>query len=322
MSSHRSAMAVLVLLLAGRAIGSDQPPRNPYEHDSIVSGRVQRVHAPRLFTLTTDIPKGEELLVFVPNAEATPIVGTTIFARGVFRWFGDAGIESSEDWSRVDAEAREELASLPVMVAISAVTSTRRELAGRRLPFDSPRLAQGTPPASRPTLQTERPPATRRNEPPMVVRPGTLADHLNSLGGRFVQMWNARVVGVFDPHVFLVDPQNTLAPLVDRSRVLVFVDAGTLRVDPESLVGSTVMVSGVVRTLLGMKVTREVPWPAALTPQMVEHLDIRAAFLARSVRTADNVELTVPSATPASTPAPAPTPALRRAEDLAARNRK
>jgi len=298
-----------MLLIAAPALGSDEPTRNPYEHDSMISGRVARVHAPRLFTMLTDVTKGEELLVFVPNAEATPLVGTTIIARGLFRWFDDAGIERSEDWRRVDESAREELTSRPVLVAISVVTSARRELASQRLPFDSRALAQG-----RQAQQTARPSATRINEPPVVVRPGTLADHLNSLGGRFVRMWNARVVGVYDPRVFLVDPQNALPPLVDRSRVLVFIDTGTLRVDPESLVGSTVMVSGVVRTLLGIKVTREVPWPAAVTRQMVEHLDIRAAFLARSVQTADGVELTAPLSTPPASAQPATaTPALRRA---------
>jgi hypothetical protein len=308
MSPHGSAIAALMLLMGVPAVGSDQPPANPYEHDSIVTGRVERVHAPRLFTMTTETHKGDSLLVFVPNAEATPLVGTTVAARGIFRWFEDAGIENSDDWRRVDEPTREELISHAVLVATSIVTSTRRELAARRA---VPRMV------ARPPSQAERPAQTRSNEPPIAVRPGTLADHVNSLAGRFVRIPNARVVGVFDPRVFLVETQNELPTLVDRTRVLVLIDAAALRVDAAALVASTVTVSGVVRTLLGMQVTREVPWPAALTRDLVEHLDIRAAVLARSVQTPDGVDLTVrvPSA-------PTTTPALRRAGDVGDQGRR
>lgn len=308
MSPHGPAIAALMFLIGGPPFGNGEPPRNPYEHDSIVTGRIEHVHAPRLFTMTTDTPKGQELLVFVPNAEATPLVGTTVAARGIFRWFEDAGIENSEDWTRVDERTREELASHAVLVATSIVTSSRRELASRRIP---PRIA-----ASQPS-QTDRPPTTRRNEPPIATRPGTLADHVDSLAGRFVRMSNARVVGVFDPRVFLVDSQTRLPPLIDRSRVLVFIDAAALRVDAASLVASTVTVSGVVRTLLGMHVTREVPWPPALTRDLVEHLEIRAAVLARSVQTADGVDLTVRFSPPSTI-----SPALRRADGPADQSRK
>lgn len=285
MSPRESTIAALmVLMLIGPALGSDEPPRNPYEHDSSVTGRVVQIHAPRLFTMSPDNRKGDELLVFMPSAEATPLVGTTVAARGIFRWFEAAGIEHSDDWSGIDEGIREELASHAVLVASSVVTATRRELAARRV---SPRLVVSQP------SQPERRPQTRRAELPIAVRPGTLGDHLNSLAGRFVRMPNARVVGVFDPRVFLVDTQTELPPLVDRTRVLVFIEAAELRVDAASLVASTVTVSGVARTLLGMKVTREVPWPPALTRQLVEHLDIKAAVLAGSVQTAEGVDLTV-----------------------------
>jgi hypothetical protein len=310
MSSHGSAIAALMLLMlnGGPARGSDEPPRNPYEHDSSVTGRVEQIHAPRLFTMAPDNAKGDELLVFVPNAESTPLVGTTVAARGIFRWFEDAGIEHSDDWSGIDERMREELASHAVLVASSVVTSTRRELAARRT---LPRMVVRQP------SQAERPAQTRRPELPIAVRPGTLGDHLNSLAGRFVRMPNARVVGVFDPRVFLVDTQTELPPLVARTRVLVFIEAGALRVDAATLVASTVTVSGVARTLLGMKVTREVPWPPALTRQLVEHLDINAAVLARSVQTADGVDLTVRVSA-----APETSAASRRADAAADRGRR
>ena len=57
-------------------------------------------------------------------------------------------------------------------------------------------------------------------------------------------------------------------------------------------------VVGVARTLLGVQVSREVPWPPELTPQMVKRLEIRAAVLAASVHTADGVELTVRQSEP------------------------
>jgi hypothetical protein len=44
--------------------------------------------------------------------------------------------------------------------------------------------------------------------------------------------------------------------------------------------------------LLGVQVTGEVPWPAVLRPEMLERLEIRAAVMATSVRTAEGVELT------------------------------
>jgi hypothetical protein len=135
------------------------------------------------------------------------------------------------------------------------------------------------------------PPAIRQNDLPITVRPGTLALLADTLAGRSIRVASARVVGVFDPRVFLVDTQTRLFPIRDRDRVLVFIEAGALRVDPTVLVASTVTLTGVARTLLGMQVSREVPWPAALTPDAVKRLEIRAAVLATSVRTPEGVDL-------------------------------
>ncbi len=70
------------------------------------------------------------------------------------------------------------------------------------------------------------------------------------------------------------------------------VDEGALRVDAAAIVGSDVTVLGTARTLLGMQVTGEVPWPPILTRDVTERYEIRAAVLATSVQTADGVELT------------------------------
>jgi hypothetical protein len=108
---------------------------------------------------------------------------------------------------------------------------------------------------------------------------------------------------VFEPRVFLIETQTALRPAIgNRDRVLVFVEHGALRVAAESLVASTVTVSGIARTLLGMQVTQEVPWPAVLTRKAVERLEIRVAVLADSVETSEGVDLTIRDR-PASTSA-------------------
>jgi hypothetical protein len=133
-------------------------------------------------------------------------------------------------------------------------------------------------------------------ELPILVRPGTLAAQINELAGHVVRVPYARVVGVFNPRVFLVDTATRLPPIVGhRSRVLVFVDTGGLRVTPEQIVASTVTIHGLARTLLAMQVGSEAVWPTQLDPKKVEQLEIRAAVLARSVRTAEGIELTAAS---------------------------
>ena len=128
---------------------------------------------------------------------------------------------------------------------------------------------------------------------PIRVRPGMLAAQIGELAGHTVTVPYARVVGVFNPRAFLIDTSTRLPPVTgNRSRVLVLVERGALNVPTTVLVASTVTVAGVARTLLGMQVSREVEWPTELTPQAIERLEVRAAVLARSVRTAEGVELT------------------------------
>ena len=129
---------------------------------------------------------------------------------------------------------------------------------------------------------------------PILVRPGMLAAQIGELAGHTVIVPYSRVVGVFTPRVFLIDTSTRLPPIVGhRARVLVMIERRTLNVPPASLVASTVTVSGIARTLLGAQVTREVPWPAELTPEAVEKLEIQAAIVATSVRTAEGIELTI-----------------------------
>jgi len=128
---------------------------------------------------------------------------------------------------------------------------------------------------------------------PITVRPATLADHIGELAGHPVRVPYARVVGVFNERVFLVETATRLRPVLgNRDRVLVFVEGRALRIPPATIVASTVTVAGTARTLIGMQVAREVAWPDQLRPDVVERLEIAAAVLATSVQTAEGVELT------------------------------
>jgi hypothetical protein len=127
----------------------------------------------------------------------------------------------------------------------------------------------------------------------ITVRPFTLASTVSELAGRTVRVPGARVVGVFEPRVLVIDSAAPFTALRGaRDRIVVLIHQGALRVSPQSIVGSTVTVSGVARTVLGMQVTAEVPWPSVLDRKLVDRLEIRAALLATSVQTADGVELT------------------------------
>ena len=128
---------------------------------------------------------------------------------------------------------------------------------------------------------------------PLLVRPSTLAAQIEELAGHPVRVPYARVVGVLNPRAFLVDTSTRLPPVRGhRARLLVLVEQGSLVVPAATLVSSTVTVAGTARTLLGMQVSREVPWPNELGPESIERLEVRGGVLATSVRTAEGVELT------------------------------
>jgi hypothetical protein len=108
-----------------------------------------------------------------------------------------------------------------------------------------------------------------------------------------VTLRRARVIAVLNPQVLLIESASPLPATIGMlDRVLVLIGGAELSVDAALLSGADVHVAGTARTLLGAQVTREVAWPRELTPEMVKRLEIRAAVLATSVRTADGVELT------------------------------
>jgi hypothetical protein len=250
-----------------------------------VTGWVEHVYAPRLFTIMRDEAGERELLVFAPTALLTPRSGSRLRVHGAFRRCQDA-FDDVGGSAQVDELTGRKFVSQPVLIARSFDASAVHQ---------APRRASGNAPAAMAQRREDETPKSSGGDSAITVRPGVLADLIESLAGHAVRLRSARVVGVFDPRVFLIETQTRLRPLVDRNRILVFVDAGALRVPPAALVASTVTVSGVARTLLGMQVSREVPWPAAVTPDVVTRLEIRAAVLATAVRTDDGVDLLIRS---------------------------
>ena len=124
------------------------------------------------------------------------------------------------------------------------------------------------------------------------MHPSALAQLIDQLGGRQISLPRAKIVSVISPRAFLVESAGPLAPTPGKfNRVVVLVEGGSLRIDPLTLVGSTVRVTGTARSVLGMQVSRDVPWPTELTRDIVRRYEIRAAVLSPSVETPDGVEL-------------------------------
>jgi hypothetical protein len=128
---------------------------------------------------------------------------------------------------------------------------------------------------------------------PITIRPAMLVDNIEELAGQNVKILNARVVGVFEPHAFLIESAGRYAEMLGRrDRILVLLEAAMLRVPAESIVASTVRVFGVAHTLLGARMDAESRWPTKLDRALVERLEVRAAVFATSVQTAEGTELT------------------------------
>ncbi len=135
--------------------------------------------------------------------------------------------------------------------------------------------------------------APARRDADIRLHPSALVQLIDHLGGREICLPRAKVVSVINPRAFLVESAGPLSGTPGRlNRVVVLVNGGSLAVEPGLLVGSTVRVVGIARTVVGMQVTREVPWPPELTRDIVRRYEIRAAVLSSSVETADGVELT------------------------------
>jgi hypothetical protein len=311
-SRHWIALLILFLVrspvaLTGAEPGDQSERAAPLQRAGtlgqrfVVKGIVRAVHAPRLFSIEDRSAADRVFLVLMPRAEATPLTGTTVAAQGVLQQFNLTDHEQMEGWSDIDERTRNSFAGGAVIIATSVITATGGQLV--RTAAGAPRIVMAQQPRAAPSTGLRR-------DTTNSVRPSALANLIDELAGQAVNVRNARVVGVFNPQAFLIESVTpTLAMLGTRDRVLVLVAGAGLRVAPASLVASSVLVAGVARTLLGVQVTAEVPWPAELTREAIDRLEIRAAVLATSVQTADGVELTNrPSPPPTAAPAPAVRP--------------
>jgi hypothetical protein len=300
-------MALLISLVVWLPVGAsaqEDGPSRPLADEAragehrIVRGRVQTVHGPRLFTVETRGGSSRTMLVLGPDARSTPAAGATVEAHGMVRHLEESDFDNTPGWEDIDDATRARLTGRQVLVAISLLSASSVPPALR--PADAP-------PGQPERTGQQRRGAVRADVAQTTVRPSTLADQIGDLAGRQVRVPYARVVGVLDPRAFLIDTSTSLPPAIgNRDRVLVLVGNGALRVSPESLVASAVVVEGVARTLLGMQVTGEVPWPARLDRATIERLEVRAAILATSVHTADGVELTSRPSTSTAEPARSP----------------
>lgn len=293
------SMALLTFLLAASAAAHAHVRNSPSSETErqaigtrpeqlIIGGTVRRVIGSGIFLLEDPQGADGELMVLAPDAEATPSAGATVIARGIYRRFDLAELETIRGWNEIDERIREAFATRPILLATSLTTA-----AGASLMRGASRPRNVTPFVQRPPVVT----SSRASE--IRLHPGGLAALVGEVGGQSVALRRARVLAVVNPRVFLIESGSPLmATIGNLSRVLVLIKDASLHVDATSLVGSDVEVVGVARTLLGVQVTREVAWPPELTPQMVKRLEIRAAVLAASVRTADGVELTVRQSQP------------------------
>jgi hypothetical protein len=246
----------------------------------IIGGEVRRVLGSGAFVLDDRRADEGELLVLAPDAESTPIPGAAVIARGLFRTFEQAELDRMRTWTEIDPATREPFAARPILIADSLTTAAGRSLMRRPVPPLRPL-------ASRSPVVSARQPAS------INLHPGGLARLIDEVGGRLVTLPRARVIAVLNPQILLIESASPLQATIGMlDRVLVLIGGAELRVDAASLREADVYVVGTARTLLGAQVTGEVAWPRELTPDMVKRLEIRAAVLATSVRTADGVELT------------------------------
>jgi hypothetical protein len=280
MTRHLLCIALPIGLLIGAV-----PPQPDVGESIVAKGRVTEIHAPRLFTIKGTNAPGGELLVLTPRALSTPLTSTTVEVRGVVGRFTEAELKETPGWSEIDDRVRERLAGRAVLVATSLIGT---------MEGDAPSAGAGA------ALRAQAPAPSRPGQAPTIIlRPATLAGNIDWLAGRQVRILNARVVGVFESRAFLIEPATRYDQLPgQRDRILVLLDSASLRVSPSLIVASNVTIAGVARTLVGLQVTAEVPWPAKLNPDLIERLEVRAAILARSVQTAEGVELTDRPPTP------------------------
>lgn len=277
-------LACVALTSAGHLAASSvaQPPRS--REEITARGRVAEVHSSRLFTMAGNVAGESEVLVVPPRPVSVSLVGSEVEVRGALRRFDSA--ELGATWNDIDETTRRMFSGRRVLVAVSLIATAPGET--RQITEETERPGETTSAAA--TAPTYALPV---GQPTLDVMPATLTGFIGEFAGQHVSVRHARVVGVFAPDAFLIEPATRYQMMMDyRDRILVLVDDARLTVSPDAIVSATVSVEGIARTLADMRLTAGTQWPGKLTPELVKRLEVRAAILARSVRTPDGTELT------------------------------
>jgi hypothetical protein len=128
----------------------------------------------------------------------------------------------------------------------------------------------------------------------MTLRASAVAQLIGEIAGYPVRVTGARIVWVIDSRALVIESDSRIEALPgSRSRVLVLVERGTLAIPRPPVATAPITITGQASTLLGIQAGRGVDWPPALTHELVDRLEIRAAILASSVQTPERVELTI-----------------------------
>ncbi|HSL22279.1 MAG TPA: hypothetical protein VK886_12145 [Vicinamibacterales bacterium] len=258
-----------------------QQPSRARGGQVVAAGRVIDVHGRRVFTMREAEGDGRELVVIAPRPLSPAMAGATVRVEGTLRRISAADVKNAA-WSDVAERTRAGFVGRAALVASSLAAALEGEA-----PPAAPEPAPVEPP---------EPPIEPAFRAPLTVRASTLAAHVDGLAGQELRILNAHVVGVLEPNAFLIEPATRYwKEMGQRDRVLVLIERGALRVPAELIVGSNVTVIGMARTLVGVRVTAEVPWPARLSPETLERLEVRGAVLASSVQTPEGTELIGPA---------------------------
>jgi hypothetical protein len=253
-----------------------------------VTGRLVESHGPRLFSVR-DRRDAREYLVLAPRVLAPGLVNATVEVEGILRTFTEAELKRANAWDQLDEGTRQRFTGQTLLVANAVMAVMVSE--------PTPLRPGETPPSPTPGVGGVPPQHGGRpvggQSATFTMRAGTLASILDEVAGRDVRVLDARVVEVLEPHAFLIEPATAYGKARgERDRMVVLMNAGALRVPAARLVGSTVVVTGEARTLLGVQVTRDARWPAQLEPATTKRWEVRGAILATSVQATDGVELT------------------------------
>jgi hypothetical protein len=247
-----------------------------------VKGRVAQVHSAKLFTLHGDVAGESEVLVIPPRRVSTALVGSDVEVRGALRRMSSAELGGA--WKDIAEEVRRTFAGRRVIVATSLIATA---------PAETPSASQEAGPPEPATLQSAQTYALPVGQPRLRLMPNTLVDFINEFAGQHIAISNVRVVGVYQPTAFLIEPATRYQMTMDyRDRILVLVDAAQLTVTPDAIVSGIVSIEGIARTLTDLRLKAAGRWPAKLTPEMVDRLEVRGGILASSVRTPEGTELT------------------------------